>query len=342
MLKKGIIREVHVDHQQHFISVPNTDITLVIPERAVREGECKYLYVGVSWEDADRCSSIDGKRRVSPTVVCGPPGTQFNKPVILSFSHCVLYDKNQPSPLTILSRPSTNGTEGEEDKWTECSDEDIRTVIHGNRCLIFTRHFTKYTCVSRQLNGPCECLLLGVMAFHTYISPGMPIRVRIYIGNANPDEKERIEFEERRLNGKLSDATKYVTLHGNADLHVNIKDVRGGYECRGHDQQTMNIEALSHEICVSNKSFLLTKCGEDTGSCTYSIYVYQGNSPDGRNHVEMHIAVTNTPTIPAEEPNRFLPIQETRQPGCYYYMTSEASAASWEMCIRMTVTQERT
>ncbi|XP_070554778.1 uncharacterized protein [Ptychodera flava] len=91
----------------------------------------------------------------------------------------------------------------------------------------------------------------------------------------------------------------------------------------------MNIDALWQEICVSNTSFLLTKCGEDTGPCTYSINVNQGDSPDGQNHVEMHIAVIDTPTVPVKEANRLLPIQETRQPGCYFYSPSEASATSW-------------
>ncbi|XP_070552415.1 UNC5C-like protein [Ptychodera flava] len=327
ILEKGIVVTAKVDHKQHFISVHNTGITLVIPEGAVTEGECKTIYVGVSWENADRCNSIGGKRRVGPTVVCGPPGTQFNKSVILSFPHCVRFEKHQPCPLTVLSR-QTNSDGVEEDDWSDCTDDDTRTAILENRCFIFTKHFTKYTCVCRRLNGSHERLRLGITVYHTAISPTLPITIRVYIGNANPDEQECIKFQESSLRGKLSDASKYINVHKDNDLNIEVTVDSGGYICKDYNLQTMSIDDLWADNCVDNRSFVLTKCGRTNDPCAYSVCVYQGLRPDGRDQVAMHVVVPETCT--AEEANGVpdsskdeyqlpSPVQETKKPGCYYY-----------------------
>ncbi|XP_070554777.1 UNC5C-like protein [Ptychodera flava] len=238
ILKKGILCEATIDHRQHSITVSRSGVKLEIPPGAVTSGKRKYVYVGVSWVDADRCNSIDGKRRVSPVVVCGPPGTKFNKPVILSFPHCVKYDEDQPCPLKVLWK-NTNGGKRGGDKWTECSDEDttLRVAIGENRCVVYTEHFTKYTCVCEQVDHPHEYLRLSVMAYHTVRSLTMPINVRVYIGNANPDEKEYIKREERDLRGTISDSTKFINLHGNSDLHINVEVESEGYQCKGDDNR---------------------------------------------------------------------------------------------------------
>lgn len=78
-----------VTHNSCNIFIKEFGISLAIPEAALKYGEAKEIYIGVSWRTEDFPELPDGHTRTSPVVVCGPHGTTFQKPILLAFPHCI-------------------------------------------------------------------------------------------------------------------------------------------------------------------------------------------------------------------------------------------------------------
>ncbi|XP_077983759.1 UNC5C-like protein isoform X2 [Glandiceps talaboti] len=280
---KGVFSIITLDHHGTSIEVPNTGVTLVVPQNAVNEGQTKTVYIGVSWQEKDREVWTDYGRKISPTVACGPVDTLFNVPVVISFPHCIRGCQGKVDEFFTVLKSETGideRTEWEKAPITDKDhpDKDIYANVVENRCLIFTRHFTKFTCTCNLLNGSHEFMSLCVMSYHSKLIPGGDLKLRIYIGDNNQDNTAYIKQEESTLDGIQCDSKKLIRLHGNAEnVNIVLSNISEGWGCLGARHKVMSYYSLWSENCIDSKSFLLEPKDSHQSKCHCIINVCQGN-----------------------------------------------------------------
>lgn len=130
-----------VNHNGCHGYIKELGVSLTVPQGAVKKGDVKHLYFGVSWRDCDLPNLRKGQTRTSPVVVCGPHGTHFECPVLLAFPHCI------PLTHTNVTRKEILCSETGEDEscsWQEISNNS-KAVFTKSKCIISIDHFTKHT-----------------------------------------------------------------------------------------------------------------------------------------------------------------------------------------------------
>jgi tight junction protein 1 len=84
-----------IDHYGGKLSCPLTGVSLFIPMNAIPEGIQQEIYFQVC-QDNSHIEKFKGQL-LSPIVICGPQGLQFNKPVELILPHSAGNDAQQLS-----------------------------------------------------------------------------------------------------------------------------------------------------------------------------------------------------------------------------------------------------
>ena len=90
------------------LCIPDSRVSLLIPEGAIPRGTMQDVYIAVCRDDRQipNLSLHNPKTTLlSPTIICGPPGLKLKKPVILSFEHAAratMYDWQ----LNLLAGPN--------------------------------------------------------------------------------------------------------------------------------------------------------------------------------------------------------------------------------------------
>ena len=71
------------------LCIPDSKVSLLIPEGAVPRGAMQDVYIAVCRDERQIPSLADKPKStlLSPVIMAGPPGLKFNKPVVLSFEH---------------------------------------------------------------------------------------------------------------------------------------------------------------------------------------------------------------------------------------------------------------
>ncbi|XP_013411131.1 uncharacterized protein LOC106174229 [Lingula anatina] len=142
LISSGIyIQKFTMDHHGGYVHLKEVGVTLVVPEGSLPEGTVTEMYLGVSWRAGDS-PHLGGKQtRTSPIVVIGPHDLTFQKPVYLSFPHCIPHvDDEETETKFWTSKTDLLGT----CKWT--TDENDPVVIYSQtRCTAALWNLCKYT-----------------------------------------------------------------------------------------------------------------------------------------------------------------------------------------------------
>ncbi|XP_033111133.1 netrin receptor UNC5A-like [Anneissia japonica] len=258
------------------LTISDAGVNLYIPPGAIPQRTRKEIYI---YLDPHAYLNLKNEKetRIAPIIHCGPPGTSFEEPFILSFPHCA--DGEDQWTFSGLIQNSRDPG----DHWQHIGeDSDGICLVEGGDCIIIVNHFTKFTLAgiaemdgTKRMNictfGKCynrsSSYTFKVCAFNTY--------------DTNTVIKEQKNFKEERM-----DEVKSLKVQNTGkDVQVNLNNVKEGWKSEYEDKMTLKHDDLWYEKedgCISPycRFRLKTEDQRDHENVYCRIKVQQENNTD--------------------------------------------------------------
>ncbi|XP_046664969.1 netrin receptor UNC5C-like isoform X2 [Homalodisca vitripennis] len=228
------------------ISLPESGVSLYIPEGSMPKGSKEQIYVSVLRDDRHRPKLSDGMTQLSPVVLCGPASVALNKPVVLNIQHCASLKHGQwtlsvwasESPLDALPVWNKMLTVGE-----ETINTSIFTQVDTSQVYLMMEQLTRVVIVGEPnvcVGRPPSVKLLRLAVFTPPLSMARTSHhsdhsVRVYALEDNMAALEGVVKVERKLGGCLADKPKSLLFQdGGASLSISLEDISPGWRCKPH------------------------------------------------------------------------------------------------------------
>ncbi|KAI8497619.1 hypothetical protein Bbelb_249250 [Branchiostoma belcheri] len=208
---------------------------------------------------------------VSPFVFCGPHGWTFHKPVLLTFPHCGMSDRDD---FTLLV---TETSSQQAPDWVEVSSDTpgIEYFVRDSECLVYTSHFTGFSLKSK---GPKQVRLLAFSSVSDHL-----YRLRVYCISDTKDVVDRIKKEEQEFGFKQTDRGVSMTfLKNKKDLHLRAHLETPGWKFLNSSELVISYESVRRKR-DSNVLFKLQAEPEHkkgTAILSLSICAFQDGNSD--------------------------------------------------------------
>ncbi|XP_053392555.1 netrin receptor UNC5C-like isoform X2 [Mercenaria mercenaria] len=224
------------DHRGGRLSLPESGVTLLIPEGAICRGKTEEIYMAVCRDDKDRPKLSEKQTILSPIVLCGPTGMMLKKPVVLSVQHCASMRQGGWK----LSVCSSSTPLEEPPQWQlavtlgqETINTQIYTQIDATHCHLMTEFLQRYALIGEPVAQGRAVKILRLAAFAPSLPPSMDFSIRVYVVEDTPDALEGVMQVERRLGGRLLDKPKQIPFQdGGHNLCLTIEDLGNGWRSK--------------------------------------------------------------------------------------------------------------
>ncbi|XP_014284948.1 netrin receptor UNC5B isoform X2 [Halyomorpha halys] len=225
------------------LSLPDSGISLTIPEGALARGRKEDIYVAVLRDDRHRPKLTDRQTQLSPVVLCGPPGLVFKKPVILNFNHCASLKHGQWS-ISVWSSDSPPDATPVWQKIVTLGEETINTPLFTqldqSQVFLVTDQLTRFVLVGEAANPilpvprPVKLLRLAVFApLPTINSQHLDYSIRVYTLEDTVAALEGVVQMEKKLGGCLVDKPKVLLFQdGGGNLCLSLEDIGPGWRSK--------------------------------------------------------------------------------------------------------------
>lgn len=226
----------NVTHTGGRITLPDSGVSVTIPEGALKKGVTEEIFLAVSRDDKDRPKLNDHQTMIGPVIVCGPPGLELLKPLILSFQHCASIKHGQWS----LSIHASDTPYDEPPEWQPVStlgQETINTPIYTqmdlSHCHIMTEQPMRYTLIGEPNMAGKAIKILRLAAFAPAVPSAVDYNLRVYFIEDTQDALEGVLQVERKLGGLLLDKPKQILFqYGAGNLCLTIEELGNGWRCK--------------------------------------------------------------------------------------------------------------
>ncbi|XP_037084449.1 netrin receptor UNC5C-like isoform X2 [Pollicipes pollicipes] len=302
---------------------------------------------------------------LSPVILVGPPGTQFLKPVVVSFHHCanlkstwnvsVYGSESPPDEVPQWQRIVTLGQ--------ETINTPIYTQLDQGKVHILTDWLQAFALVGEPCTAPAV-KNLRLAAFGPRLVAAAEYCVRLYVVEDTRAALEGVTQLERRLGGRLLDKPKTLPFQsGGAGLCLALEDLSLGWRCKpqGGYQEIPFRHVWGSTCPLLHCSFCLEHVGHaaarDGLAFSARVQVYQRGSQTRRQLIrvsssESHTQAlspppcraptgaappggpTTTPATSADRPTTRLSA-ETRQKLCQCLNSPNPRGNDWRMLAQM-------
>ncbi|XP_078665804.1 uncharacterized protein LOC144908146 [Branchiostoma floridae x Branchiostoma belcheri] len=208
---------------------------------------------------------------VSTCVFCGPHSWTFHKPVLLTFPHCGMSDRDD---FTLLV---TETSSQQAPDWMEVSSDTpgIEYFVRDSECLVYTSHFTGFSLKSK---GPKQVRLLAFSSLSDNL-----YRLRVYCISDTKDVVDRIKKEEQEFGFKQTDRGVSMTfLNNKHNLHLRAHLETPGWKFLNSSELVISYESVRRKR-DSNVLFKLQAEPEHkkgTAILSLSICAFQDGNSD--------------------------------------------------------------
>ncbi|XP_060560218.1 netrin receptor UNC5B-a-like isoform X3 [Ruditapes philippinarum] len=229
------------DHRGGRLMLPESGVTLLIPEGAICRGKTEEIYMAVCRDDKDRPKLSEKQTILSPIVLCGPTGMMLQKPVVLSVQHCASmrqggWKLSICSSSTPLEEPPQWQVQHDYLAVTlgqETINTQIYTQIDATHCHLMTEYLQRYALIGEPVAQGRAVKILRLAAFAPSLPPSMDFSIRVYVVEDTPDALEGVMQVERRLGGRLLDKPKQIPFQdGGHNLCLTIEDLGNGWRSK--------------------------------------------------------------------------------------------------------------
>uniref|UniRef100_A0A1B6EE00 Netrin receptor UNC5 n=2 Tax=Clastoptera arizonana TaxID=38151 RepID=A0A1B6EE00_9HEMI len=270
------------------IFLPDSMISLTIPEGALRKGDKMDVYLASMRDDKYRPTLKESLTQLSPVVQCGPAGKTFLKPVIVYMPHCANLQHADWKISIWSSNPSFGQSSWQ--KVVTLGEETINTPVFtqldAKHAYLVTDQLTRFVMVGEandkgHISYPIK--LLRVAVFATPLSALSDFTFRIYVLEDTMDAIEDVTQAESKQGGLLMDKTKTLFFQdGGSNLTISLEDISPGWKVKS---QVFYHEILFRDIwnCTQNnlhRSFTLERLDSATSSISVLTVVNQNGFPN--------------------------------------------------------------
>ncbi|KAK3593613.1 hypothetical protein CHS0354_025501 [Potamilus streckersoni] len=224
------------NHTGGRLLIPESGVSLIIPEGAIKKGQTEEIYMAVCRDDKDRPKLTDKQTILSPVVLCGPFCMVLMKPAILSFDHCAsmrqggwkLIVCTSDTPLEEPPQWQRTVTLGQ-----ETINTPIYTQLDPTNCHIMTEHLQRFALIGEAASAGRAIKILRLAAFAPALPPSMDYSIRVYVVEDTHDALEGVIQMERRLGGRLLDKPKQIPFQdGGNNLCLTIEELTPGWKSK--------------------------------------------------------------------------------------------------------------
>ncbi|XP_033127983.1 uncharacterized protein LOC117125560 [Anneissia japonica] len=221
------------------LTIADAGVNLFIPPGAIPPRTNKEIYI---YLDQNTHLKLEKKNetRISPIVHCGPPGTSFKVPFVLSFPHCA-EDEEQWTFSGMIKNSSDPG-----DHWQNISDDcDGICLVQGGHCFIMVDHFTKFALKGATRGQEVSKLIHFCTFGKSYDrSNSYCFNVRAW----NPHDKAVVLEEQRKLHEACLDSIKTLSVQNTGkDVKVYLKNLKEGWISEYEKEMKISYEELWSE-----------------------------------------------------------------------------------------------
>ncbi|XP_043271876.1 netrin receptor UNC5B-like isoform X2 [Venturia canescens] len=291
-LETSNVARAAVNTRGALLVLPDSGISMSVPEGAVPKPLRKELYLAVLNEDRFRPRLPDGITQLSAVVTCGPSNTSFNKPVILQFEHCAMLH-----PATWeLSVWATDDLDTEEISvnlipkdqpvtWTrvltlgnETINTPLFTQLDHAEAFIVTEQLRGYVLAGQSIEGSMATKRLRLALFGSQTGP---CGIRVYAVEGLKASMKAIVDRESQIRGYLLDKPRTLVFQDNGEpLRVTLEEVGNEWQSKSPTERQ---EVNFHDVwnCQENTTHVTFALDTTFGSSTtrsYKLQVTQGNS----------------------------------------------------------------
>ncbi|EDO46601.1 predicted protein [Nematostella vectensis] len=209
-----------IDHNGGQLVIPNTGISLYVPPSALPQGQEEVIYIAMMKRSAKYPQLRPGQALLSPAVVCGPEGLQFNEPVFLKLPHNAAL-KNGEIPHLEGKTRSGESTDATTWRTLESLDGDPESrpisYLDENSVEMMLTHFSDQTVV-----GEPEYLKIKVVPFLQCDGAQFDCRVQVYLIPRTKAALEEAILDASRVGLIQADTGKLFSLM-NTSRDVRVK-----------------------------------------------------------------------------------------------------------------------
>nr|BAN15045.1 netrin receptor Unc-5v1 [Hemicentrotus pulcherrimus] len=226
----------HVGSRGGRLVLPDSGVSLMVPEGAIARGQTVEIYLAVSHELMDRPHIEHNQTLLSPVILCGPPSVVLAKSVVLVLPHCAQMSKNDWRHSVIAS--STHPTDDKcWEKQTTVGEETINLQVFcqvdSHQSCIVTDQLGWYALSGESRPERQSAKRLKLLAFGPALRSTLDYHIKVYISEDTPDAIEHILNVERRLGGQPLQGSCQFDYHDNGNnLRLEIQNIVPGWQCK--------------------------------------------------------------------------------------------------------------
>ncbi|XP_033225992.1 netrin receptor UNC5C isoform X2 [Belonocnema kinseyi] len=292
-LETGNVARAVVNTRGALLVLPDSGISMSVPEGAVPKPTREELYLAVLNEDRFRPRLPDGITQLSAVVTCGPPLASFNKPVILQFEHCAML---HPASWE-LSIWASNNVELEDTSSTLSIAKDkpitwTRVLTLGNETIntpLFTQlDHSEVFIVTEQLRGyvlagqSCDnAIATKRLRLVLFASQTGQCCVRVYAIEDTRAATKAIVDRESQIRGYLLDKPRTLLFEDNREpLHISLEEVGNEWQSKSptERQEVSFRDVWNCQENTSHVTFSLDTAFGVSSTRSYKLQVSQGSS----------------------------------------------------------------
>ncbi|XP_057216320.1 unc-5 netrin receptor Da [Triplophysa rosa] len=209
-------------HSGGRLVVPNTGVSLLVPQGAIEEDTTWELYISITQQASSSLSDEGQEILLSPEVTYGPPGLTLSCPVALTIAHCADVSSEDWS---IKLKRQTQDNSWEEVMAVEAESTCCYCLLDTQCCHLLVERPGCYAVVGEALTQTAG-KRIRLAAFGNMEPNFLNYSIRVYCLDDTPHTFQEVVSLERGRGGRLLEEPKTLLFRANSfSLQVSIQDI---------------------------------------------------------------------------------------------------------------------
>ncbi|XP_045470245.1 netrin receptor UNC5B [Harmonia axyridis] len=255
-----------VGHSGAFLNLPESGVSLTVPEGAISRSRKQEIFLSILNEDCFRPKLADNLTQLSPVVSCGP-NISLNKAVILKVPHCAELSKHNWSVSVLQSDCSDSQWQTAVTLGHETINTSVFCQLDEDVAFLVTDCLSRFVLVGQSTTGAAiKKLKLAIFAPKLCLQTSIDYSVRVYVLEDTDSSMETVFGQEKRLGGYLLDNPKTITFQdGGNNLCLSLENISEGWKAKSSSNYQ---EIPFRHLWQSNSNSL---------HCSFNLEAYEMN-----------------------------------------------------------------
>lgn len=216
-----------------FLNLPESAVSLVVPEGTVSRSRKQEIFLSILNEDCFRPKLAENLTQLSPVVSCGP-NVSLNKAVILKVPHCAELIRNNWSISVLQSDCSDSQWQNAVTLGQETINTSVFCQLDKDSAYLVTDCLSRFVIVGRSVNGNAvKRLKLAIFAPKLCFQSTVDYSIRVYVLEDTDSSMETVFGQEKRLGGYLLDEPKSIPFQdGGNNLCLALESISDGWKAK--------------------------------------------------------------------------------------------------------------